>query len=1197
MKRIFTATLGILSAAALSFAGVQHLLPRPQLLSENPAVQFSLNRPIELKVQPQQSTDPQVTAELTGWIVANNGSISAQAPTKLIVELVPSVAGAEFQEEAYQLTISSDTLLIRATTLKGAFWATQSLWQLSETTNSLPGLTITDWPAFRIRGYMHDVGRSYMQFETLKKHIEKLARYKVNIFHWHLTENQGWRLESKAYPQLNGNSAFSRHPGQYYTIEQAKELVRFARQRGITVIPEIDMPGHSEAFRKAMGHSMLTPQGLEEMKAIMTEACATFGETEWMHIGTDEVRTPDLGTIDWTVFVPQMVAHVRAQGKKVVSWNPGFHYGSADIDMTQMWSSSGAVTPGVPAIDSRYHYINHFDMYADIVALYNSTIAGQPKGSHQYAGVIVAAWNDRILPSDEAIVRQNNFYPTLLAMAERAWLGGGKGYFNTIGVNLDPLDQGFIDFERRLLHHKKNHLNTEPIDYVKQTNVRWRITDAFPNNGNPATVFPPESELQNAYSFNGKTYATRQATGAGIYLRHVWGPATIPAFYPNPQPNSTAYAYTYVYSPADQQVRLQLEFQNYGRSEADLAPPAGRWDYNNSRIWINDTELLPPAWENTHTTKSNEITLKNENFTARPLPLVALQQGWNKVLIKLPVGAFSIAQIRLVKWMFTCVFVTPDGRSEVDNLIYSPEKNNNPGKEILIAAIDNANGFLSSITIGSAPGKYRQSRVDEFRTAIEKAENSLGQDHPNTVYEQEATTLTAALGEFKQTINLPRISNAKKKYWYTLTTPLRNGNTNNTIAWQGNNIALKGETLSAAAHKQHWKFIPAAGNSMAIVSRQDTSSCIHPGSAYNSALKAQPYSAGIAGWNLIPTFSNSYFAISSGDVQMNQTQSGQNYQIYNWGGGNNTTDTGCQFMIQPAGIDGGDAADSLAIRIDALREATSGMTFSNNPGYISESSYNAFASLLNESETALINSNYDVVTCRALLAGLNTAYEAFTSAINRPLVSVTDSVFLYAITVQRDSKSIAWQGADATMRAATYAENDPRFLWKLKKLNDGTLSICDEKESYYFQSAATGTPPLILGRNGSQTAGGWNFQLIGNGPWFTITNGTAQLNVSNAGTNYTMYNWGGGNNLTDFGCKFTLALKAQQIVSSLTPVSVNNNPLDKLQIINRRIVNPDLFPGIQAFTPSGVAIALNRELPAGLILLKYREFTGKTVVY
>lgn len=106
----------------------------------------------------------------------------------------------------------------------------------------------------------------------------------------------------------------------------------------------------------------------------------------------------------------------------------------------------------------------------------------------------------------------------------------------------------------------------------------------------------------------------------------------------------------------------------------DLPPPQGKWDYNGSRAWINDTEIAPPVWTATHTEKSNEIVLGNENLTARPPIDVRLNKGWNKVLLKLPIGKFTRPEVRLQKWMFTFVFVTPDGQNAVDGLIYSPEK-------------------------------------------------------------------------------------------------------------------------------------------------------------------------------------------------------------------------------------------------------------------------------------------------------------------------------------------------------------------------------------------------------------------------------------------------------------------------------------------------------------------------------------------
>ena len=125
----------------------------------------------------------------------------------------------------------------------------------------------------------------------------------------------------------------------------------------------------------------------------------------------------------------------------------------------------------------------------------------------------------------------------------------------------------FVDWERRFLFHKAHSLKDEPIPYVKQTNVRWRITDAFPNGGNSAMVFAPETQgkaegtemMPETFTHEGKTYYTGMATGAGIYLRHTWGNNTIPTFYGSTNySNSTAYAWTYVYSPETQTVGAQI---------------------------------------------------------------------------------------------------------------------------------------------------------------------------------------------------------------------------------------------------------------------------------------------------------------------------------------------------------------------------------------------------------------------------------------------------------------------------------------------------------------------------------------------------------------------------------------------------------------------------------------------------------------
>jgi len=596
------------------------------------------------------------------------------APALILEKRVSAIPGVVVNpEEAYHLRITEDSVMIEAITGEGFYRARQTLNQLvaSSGGHTLPVLEIIDWPAFRMRGFMHDVGRSFISVEELKKQITLLSQFKINVFHWHLTENQGWRLESRRYPQLNDSSSFSRLPGRYYTIADAKEIVAHCKAHHMLLIPEIDMPGHSAAFVRATGVDMQSEKGMEILKDLMDEICTeVFPDLSWIHIGTDEVQFTNPS------FVPEMVAYIRSLGKKVISWNPGWNYQPGEIDATQLWSYRGKAQPGIPAIDSRFHYINHFDVFGDIVALYNSSIYNADQGSDDLAGSILAAWNDRILPHENDIIMQNSFYPHMLAFAERSWLGGGSEYFDKHGVILptdesDEVFQSFADFERRMLWHKEHTFAGEPFPYVKQTQVKWLITDPFPNGGNLDAVFPPESALNDSYTYNGKIYEANPATGAGIYLRHVWG-NTIPAFFENPQEYHTVYAYTRVWSPKEQTAGLWVSTQDYSRSESDLPPPQGEWDYKRSRIFVNNKIIAPPIWDNNHTEKTNEVTLKNENFTARPPIAVHLKKGWNKVLLKLPVGKFSTPEVRLQKWMFTFVFVTPDGKKAMPGLIYNP---------------------------------------------------------------------------------------------------------------------------------------------------------------------------------------------------------------------------------------------------------------------------------------------------------------------------------------------------------------------------------------------------------------------------------------------------------------------------------------------------------------------------------------------
>lgn len=677
--RLFLSALFFLIAATASARSevdpAHCLLPKPKILQEN-GDRFRMHRPVQLT----DSTGCTLLASL----FRTSDKASATVKVCMVDDATLGTfdyALANFPNEGYRISVTTNAITVTAASRIGVIRAAQTLVQLAAATDGtyIPGVDITDYPAFKLRGFMHDVGRSFISFDELKKQIDLLARFKVNVFHWHLTDNQGFRFESKHFPQLNNPAFMTRFAGQYYTQAQCTELEAYAAERGLIVIPEIDMPGHSAAFTAAMGYTMQSEQGRIAMKQLLTELAAAFPLAPYIHMGADEAGT----TVS---FVNEMSQYIKETlSRHCIVWNPisGVSISSAAlpyIDMTEMWSTAGRKISGIPNIDCRYNYVNHFDVFADLVGIYKSNIYYAQQGSNELAGAITALWNDRKTPTEQDIICQNNLYANALATAERGWMGGGSQYIEVGGTTLPESGteyEEFADWERRFLYYKDMWLSTEPIPYVKQTDVHWRITDAFPNNGNPAAVFPPEKVrddiLPATYTYDGQTYGSRRVTGAGIYLRHTWG-ATVPAFFSNPQLNTTAYAWTYVYSPKAQICGALIEFQNYGRSENDSAPDIGKWDRKGSRVWLNGEEILPPVWTNTGRSINAETELRNENFPARKPVKVQLRKGWNKVLLKLPYVA--VPGVRLNKWMFTFVLTRLDGRRALDGIVYSPDQSN-----------------------------------------------------------------------------------------------------------------------------------------------------------------------------------------------------------------------------------------------------------------------------------------------------------------------------------------------------------------------------------------------------------------------------------------------------------------------------------------------------------------------------------------
>jgi len=214
----------------------------------------------------------------------------------------------------------------------------------------------------------------------------------------------------------------------------------------------------------------------------------------------------------------------------------------------------------------------------------------------------------------------------------------------------------FADWENRFLLHKEGLLRNEPIPYVCQSNVRWRVTAPM------------------RQGVDTQPRDTVDAAGAAVYLRHSWGNRVRSLFSCSPADTLLSYAYTYVYSPVEQTVGALIEFQTYGRSEIYPAPPAGQWDCKGSDVWVNGERVSPPEWIGSTVpgTIDREDLLGNQNLSARRPSEVTLRKGWNKVVLKLPYC--PVPGIRLNQWMFTFVLTDLDGRRALTDIIYSPDK-------------------------------------------------------------------------------------------------------------------------------------------------------------------------------------------------------------------------------------------------------------------------------------------------------------------------------------------------------------------------------------------------------------------------------------------------------------------------------------------------------------------------------------------
>lgn len=566
--------------------------------------------------------------------------------TKYIELRLGNVTAPQNQSEAYNLETTTDKIVLTANTPQGIYNGIQTLLQLMRDNVFVDASEITDWPAFAWRGFMVDVGRNFQSVKLLKQQIDVMAAYKLNIFHFHPTEDIAWRLESKLYPQLTAPENMLRDKGEYYTESDLKELINYCKERYITLVPEIDMPGHSAAFKRAMGVDMQSDEGLEIVKNIIKEFCATY-DVPYLHLGADEVKITN------PKFLPEVIALTESLGKKVIGWEPGGNFSDAVI--RQLWmegATSVSKNKNIKYIDSRHLYLNHMDPLESVVSIFNRQICNLTKGNENALGGIVCVWNDRAVANEGDVMTMNPVYPGMLTFAERTWKGGGyAGWTATIGQPETEKAKAFTEFENRLLDQKKQFFKGLPFNYVKQADLVWDIYGPFENKGDLTKTFAPEKLKFNT----SKEKPIYKATGGTLVMRHWWVPL-ISGVIEHPKENTTWYAQTQIWSNEDKLQEFWIGFNNFSRSMNTDSPNAGTWNNLNSLVWVNNQLINPPLWKHPNQKGNLEIPLIDEGYEFREPTKITLKKGWNAVRVKLPVGSFKGNNWQNpVKWMFTFV--------------------------------------------------------------------------------------------------------------------------------------------------------------------------------------------------------------------------------------------------------------------------------------------------------------------------------------------------------------------------------------------------------------------------------------------------------------------------------------------------------------------------------------------------------------
>lgn len=461
--------------------------------------------------------------DITYWMKRTTGGISpfeyqqVKAGKKALLRLNITKKGAA---ESYELKISEKSITVNAADKAGVLYALQSLSQLA--TNfamEIPYVTIKDQPRFGYRGLMIDVARNFRSIDFIKKQLDMMTYYKLNKFHWHLTDDPGWRIEIKKYPELTQQTAYYPYPtmfdwredgmryckkddpgatGGFYTQEEIKDLVEYARKLNIEVIPEIDMPSHARSVLSVFPEMTCSGRPFESnIFCVGNEQTFTFLEdvyaeimelfpSQYVHVGGDEVykgvwaecskcqkRMADEGLKDVNELQSYIVKRIDkfliGKKHKLIGWDEILDGGLASGATVMSWRGEAggieASKQGKKAImtPEYYCYIDGFQddpskepessgLYLPLERVYSYNPAPESLGSDitkNILGVQGNLWGERIASDQHA---EKMLWPRTLAIAEVAWSPDAKKSYKQFRANtLEALEwlqkQGYSTFD------------------------------------------------------------------------------------------------------------------------------------------------------------------------------------------------------------------------------------------------------------------------------------------------------------------------------------------------------------------------------------------------------------------------------------------------------------------------------------------------------------------------------------------------------------------------------------------------------------------------------------------------------------------------------------------------------------------------------------------------------------------------------